>query len=148
MRKSWAVAGIGVLGIALAGCVPPGFACTTIGYSSTAFIELEEPRRGVQLELCDGEGCRPGPAMAATEIQPATTTPLPAARDTGVMSIIGDGVTGWTADFLGGQPTIGWRLLDASGVELAQGTADADWKRVGGTAQCGGPREAMITLSL
>lgn len=43
---------------------------------------------------------------------------------------------------------VGWRLLDASGVELAQGTADADWKRVGGTAQCGGPREAMITLSL
>lgn len=86
--------------------------------------------------------------MAATEIQPAPTTPLPAARDTGVMSIIGDGVTGWTADFLSGQPTIGWRLLDATGVELAQGKADADWKRVGGSAQCGGPREAMITLSL
>jgi hypothetical protein len=86
--------------------------------------------------------------MAVTEIRPATTAPLPPVEDTGVASIIGDGVTGWTADFLGGQPTIGWRLLDASGLQLAEGTADAEWERVGGSAQCGGPREAEITLSL
>lgn len=72
----------------------------------------------------------------------------PLGRDVaGVMSIVGDGVTGWTADFLGGQPTIGWRLLDASGAQLAEVTAAVNWERVGGSAQCGGPREARITLS-
>ena len=45
----------------LTGCVPPFFACSAIGYGSVAHVELDEPRPGLQLELCDGEDCTPGP---------------------------------------------------------------------------------------
>ena len=83
--------------------------------------------------------------MAPTEM-PARTTAEPVVEDTGVFSIVGDGVSGWSADFFGGQSTVGYRLTDSVGDLIAEGTIDVEWVRVGGTERCGGPREAEIQL--
>lgn len=131
--------------VVLTACVPPGFVCTTVGYSTVAQIVLAEPREGVSLELCDGESCEPGQPMMPEEIQPAGTSREPVV-DTGIMSIRGDGVTGWSADMLGGHPMLGYRVTDASGVVITEGSVEVEWVRVGGTEQCGGPREARIEL--
>ena len=84
--------------------------------------------------------------MAPSEEQPVRTTPEPVADDTGVLTLIGDGVSGWSADFVGGQSVVGYRLTNAVGEVVAEGTIDVDWVRIGGTERCGGPREAEITL--
>ena len=132
-------------GLSLTACVPPGFACSAVGYTSMAKIALAEPRSGVELELCDGPGCVPGPPIAPAGTQPARTTAEPVV-DTGVLTLVGDGVSGWSADFIGGQSVVGYRLTDTLGEVIAEGTVDVDWVRVGGTERCGGPRQAEIEL--
>jgi hypothetical protein len=153
-------AGVALLCAGLTACAPPGVACPAIGYFSSAQIVLSEPKSGVQLELCDGEGCVPGPPIApvdaplviATEL-PATSGDAPAVEpdetpieDTGVLAIAGNGLTGWNADFVGGQPVIGYRVIGADGAVIAEGAVEVEWVRVGGSAQCGGPREAKVEL--
>lgn len=132
-------------GLGLTACASPGFVCSAVGYPSVAKIALAEPRANVDLELCDGPGCVPGPPMVPVEMQPprATVEPL---VDTGVFSIVGDGLSGWSADFVGGQSVVGYRLTDTLGGVIAEGAVDVDWVRVGGTERCGGPREAEIEL--
>lgn len=132
--------------LGLTACVPPGFACSAVGYLSVAKIALAEPTAGVELELCDGAGCVPGPPMAPVEMQPARTTAEPIIEDTGVFTLVGDGVSGWSADFVGGQSVVGYRLTNTARGVVVEGTIDVDWVRVGGTERCGGPREADIEL--
>jgi hypothetical protein len=144
---------------ALTGCAPfGGFACTAVGYSTTAHITLAEPRSGIDLQLCDGAGCAPRPGMTAENppLEQATPSDLsgasaptpvpPAPMDTAAMSITGDSMTGWSAELLGGQPVLGYRLTDAAGAVVSEGEVEADWVRVGGSAECGGPREAKVQL--
>ena len=126
--------------VVLTGCVPPFFACTTIGYSSA--IELVEPRPGLQLELCDGEGCTPGPVESPIEMG-STETPI----STGGFDLTGDSANGWSADLLGGPPVLGHRLTDGDGAVVAEGFVEADWVRIDGTDQCGGNRLADIQLT-
>ncbi|MBB5641096.1 hypothetical protein [Cryobacterium roopkundense] len=111
-----------------------------------AKIALAEPKAGVALELCDGVGCVPGPPMAPVKLQPAGTTVEPIIEETGVFTLVGDGISGWRADFVGGQSMVGYRLTDTVGGVVAEGAIDVDWVRVGGTERCGGPREADIEL--
>lgn len=84
--------------------------------------------------------------MAPAEMQTVRTTAEPVVEDTGVFTLVGDGVSGWTADFVGGQSVVGYRLIDTVGGVIAEGSIDVDWVRVGGTERCGGPMEAEIEL--
>lgn len=84
--------------------------------------------------------------MAPAELQPPFTTAEPMVEDTGVFTLVGDGASGWSAHFVGGQPVVGYRLTDTVGGAIAEGAIDVDWVRVGGTERCGGPREAEIEL--
>lgn len=129
----------------LTGCAPPGFACSAVWYPVVAHVVLSEPRIGVKLELCTGEGCEPGLPMAFQETQSAYSSVEPMI-DPGFMSITGGGVTGWSADMLGAYPVLGYRLSDASGTTIAQGSVEVEWVRTGGTERCGGPREAHVEL--
>lgn len=89
---------------------------------------------------------RAGTADAPVETQPSRTTAEPMVEDTGVLTLVGDGVAGWSADFVGGQSVVGYQLTDTVGGVVAEGTVDVDWVRVGGTERCGGPRKAEIDL--
>lgn len=142
--------------VVLSGCIPPGFACTTIGYTSVAHVTLAEPRPGIELELCEGEGCEPGPVMTGEElpVRPATPSELadptaptaPSSVQAGPISLTGNSRTGWSAGFLAGYPVLGYRMIDSTGAVIAEGEVDVDWVRVGGSEQCGGPTEAKVEL--
>ncbi|GEM_PF-1591671 len=125
----------------LSGCIPFGFACPAIGYGSTAHIVLEGPRPGLRLDLCDGAGCTPGPVMEPVEIG-ATAAPV----DTGIHLVEGDSVSGWSASMFGGQPVLGYRITDSTGVIVAEGHVDVDWVRIDGDDRCGGNRVAEAVL--
>ena len=128
--------------VLLTGCVPPFFACTAIGYSSVAQIELLEPRPGLELALCEGEDCTPGPVEMPIEVG-STESPIP----TGVFELTGDSSNGWFAALNSGQPVVGYRLTGEDGSVVTEGSIEADWVRVDGTEQCGGNRVAEIQLS-
>jgi hypothetical protein len=135
-----------LMSLGLAGCVGFGTVCTTVGYLSVARISLSDPRTDISLELCDGQDCEPGAPLQPGGVEPAETSPPPVTVDTGVLSLSGDSLNGWRAEFVGGQSVVGYRLWDASGEIVSEGSVDVDWVRVGGTTQCGGPREAVIEL--
>lgn len=131
----------------LTACSPPfGTTCPAIGYFSVAHVTLSEPRPGVTLELCDGEECEPGPPLAPAGLQEIRTSAPPVNDDTGILKLSGNSQEGWSAEFIGGQPVIGYRLSAAFGEVITEGSVEVDWVRIGGTPQCGGPREARVTL--
>lgn len=123
------------------GCAPPFVACPAIGWGSVARITLADPRPGLTLELCDGQGCEPGPRMTPVEVG-ATEEPT----QTGVLSIKGNSSSGWSASVLGGESVLGYRLTDAAGAVIAEGEVDAGWVRIDGDERCGGNREARVLL--
>lgn len=43
--------------------------------------------------------------------------------------------------------TVEVTVLDAQGEVLAEREADLDWRRVGGTEECGGPAEATVVVN-
>jgi len=125
----------------LSGCVSFGFACPAIGYGSTAHIVLQDPRPGLRLELCDGEGCTPGTVMEPTEIG-ATAEPV----DTGIHLLEGDSASGWSAGMFAGQPVLGYRVTDSAGALVAEGQIAVEWVRIDGDDRCGGNRAAEVVL--
>lgn len=141
MRALRSIVALGAAVAVLTGCGPVGFACTAVGYISVARVMLTEPRPGLSLELCDGEGCTPGPAPGPAQIG-ATEGPL----ETGVVGLDGESDSGWSANLLGGQPVLGYRLTDATGTVVSEGYVDVEWVRIDGTEQCGGNREAHVVL--
>lgn len=126
----------------ISGCTLPVFACPAIGYSSIVSVTLEKPQPGLTLTLCDGEGCEPVGAQLSSggETEPGSST-------SGVMSISGDSENGWEAWMWAGKPVLGYRLSDSAGNEVASGFVDTTWVRVSGSEQCGGNRQAEVTLS-
>ncbi|CAH0178485.1 hypothetical protein [Microbacterium sp. Bi128] len=126
MRRS--VVGLALVGalLPLTGCVPPMVACTAIGYSSTLFLDLDTPTTGLTLELCDGEGCTPSPT---SDFEPTETA------------------TGWVVSPLfGAGDVVGYRVTDATGAVVREGSVRPDWKRVDGSDTCGGNTEARVAL--
>ena len=88
VRKVWEGVILVLSCLGLTACVPPGLACSAVGYTSVAKIAVVEPRAGVGRELCDGAGCVPGPPMAPVETQPSRTTAEPIVEDTGVFTLV------------------------------------------------------------
>ncbi|QCR20442.1 hypothetical protein C1N71_14150 [Agrococcus sp. SGAir0287] len=153
---------IGLAAMALAAtstasCSAP-LACPTVGYSSTLTVELAEPRDDIALELCVTEGCSPRarddlpadePIVVCETLDCVTATPTPdepARADDGIWMLEGDGVDGWSVTIMTGGEVVAYRLVASDGVVLDEGEVTPDWERVGGSEQCGGPREAEVVL--
>ena len=121
---------VGVGLAALTACSPfTDVNCPAIAYPSNATITLAHPQPGLTLEVCDGEGCIPGP--------PADP----------VQDMSGSSEVGWQVTFiLGGKPTMGYRLTDETGEVVDEGYVKVDWIRIDGSEQCGGTRQATIEL--
>ncbi|WP_334148390.1 hypothetical protein [Microbacterium sp.] len=127
--------------VVLSGCVPFGFACTTIGHGSVIHVTLAQPRPGLDVELCAGAGCIPGPPDQGVQLG---ATEVPAS--TGIFGLSGSSETGWTAS-IGAEPKpLRYTVLDATGAVVASGEADVAMMRIDGTEQCGGNMEGMIEL--
>ena len=120
-------------GAVLAGCTPT--ACPAIGWGRTLTVDLADgwpPATGRTVHLECAEPCEVLTAW------PDDTGEGPSAP-----------VLGTTATF---HPTSGSfdsvvaTVRDADGTELARLESALDWRRVGGTEECGGPGEATLTI--
>ena len=141
VRSSLSIAGLVAL-TALVGCTP---FCTAIGYSSIATVQLTEPRAGVMLQMCDGVDCEI-PNGSSGGASSSNESPGAVNLDRGIITVDGDSSGGWTAQFIGGEPVVGYRLTDAAGSVIDEGFIDVEWTRTGGSEQCGGPRETIIEI--
>lgn len=126
-----AVAGL-VTAIGLTGCVP--FACPAIGWSNTLTVLLDGDASAVdRVQLCTDAGCAP-----AEDVD--LSGPLGLIRVTEH-----DGDT-WTFSVDGLPESFTVRSLAADGTVLSDMEVTPEWVRVGGSARCGGPGEATVTV--
>ena len=102
----------------LTGCGPERV-CPPIGWSSTVVVELAP-------EWTDSEG-------ASVRVADRPAVP------------VADGSAEVWLD-MSSPSTVQVAVLDAQGEVLAEREADLDWRRVGGTAECGGPTEATVVV--
>lgn len=126
----------------LTGCAGIIDACPAIGYSSAVTITLENPRPGLTLEVCEGEGCTAGPPAEPRRV--GEERPV---DETSLTELVGSSANGWRATFiLGGEPVLGYRLVDGVGAVVGAGHVPIEWVRIDGSEQCGGNRHADLEL--
>ncbi|WP_427015748.1 hypothetical protein ACQCSX_13120 [Pseudarthrobacter sp. P1] len=104
-------------------------ACPAIGWIDGVDISLTgNAAKVASLTICDGAGCVPGGVSAS------------AAPTFGTGSVTRQSDTIWHYDVGMNNPEwITVQAADAAGAILAQKTFMLNWKRVGGSEQCGGP---------
>jgi hypothetical protein len=115
----------------LAGCAPP-VACSAVGYTDTLVVRVSGPGSDTAVvQVCQAATCSAVP----TAPTPDPSAPPTAARreDDGDWDVSGSFDT---------SRALTVRALDTTGTVLAETTTRPAWHRVGGTAQCGGPRKA------
>ena len=148
----WLALGTGaVLVAALAGCMPLGVVCPAIGYVSVIEVELTGDIAAVDsVQFCDGDGqCSaelpPDPTPRPTTLPMGTTLPMATSSPMTPPAYTGTRVDArrWTFTVIAGLPDGGTATAyRADGAAAGDATATLDWKRVGGSAQCGGPMKA------
>lgn len=111
------------------------FACPAIGWSNTLIVEVhEEDVAATMVEVCDERGCSSEPSPdGLTGFSPPQRTSEGWVFDLPDMSTPDDFIV---------------RALDAEGNVIREVTVAAEWKRTGGSDQCGGPGEARVRLVL
>ncbi|AYG02771.1 hypothetical protein D7I44_04045 [Gryllotalpicola protaetiae] len=137
MPRLAALTGVTVLAAALTACSGgPPQACSAIGWTNQVRVHVTGDTAGVDaVTFCAGATC-PVPAP------PPTLAPAPGARS--LTSHDGDV---WTISIDMTTPRTGHLgAFDASGAPLIDQRVMLAWKRVGGTAECGGPERAEVTL--
>lgn len=106
------------------------------GWSNTLTVQLDGDTSAVdQVQLCTDAGCAP-------------------AEDVDLLGPLGliratehDGDT-WTFSVEGLPDTFTVHALAADGTVFSDTEATPEWARIGGSAQCGGPGEATVTVQL
>ena len=143
-----------------AGCAGGGpVACRAIGWVNTVSVELTGDAGAVTtVEVCSDGVCSSGPLQLQSEEPMVVATLDP--HDLGVSSP--STVSPWTFS-VAREDERTWRIstdmatpdsltvraVSATGEVLAEQDADLTWRRVGGSAKCGGPGEAgPITLDI
>lgn len=108
---------------------PTPTACPAIGWIDTVDIALVGNAGQVaSLSICEGTGCNPGGTAAS------------AAPTYGTGSVTRLGPSRWRYEAGMANPaSITVQASDSAGKILAQQTFALNWKRVGGSDQCGGP---------
>lgn len=124
--------------LVLAGCDGGiGQACPAIAWGNGLTVELAggwPPEEARSVRVSCPEPCRPE-ALEGTPADPIRE---------GVAPLVGDRAT---VSFLMETPDeVAVAVLGPEGDVLAELTADLEWVRVGGSAGCGGPHEATVTV--
>jgi hypothetical protein len=143
------------ISIPVAGC---SNVCPAIGWVNTVTVELEgETSRVSILQLCEGAACSelaPGPAPSAlrsvmpSPFEPSATAPPPTGTPSPQRTMApfyGQQIDAdtWRFTVMMGSPDhVRVKAISDAGVVLIEEEARLEWKRVGGSAQCGGPSEA------
>ncbi len=119
--------------LGVTGCTP--FACPAIGWTNGLAVELEGDAAAVAgVQLCTDEGCAP------------TQEPDPA-HPLGLITLIEQDGRSWvfsTDMYSLDEVTV--RLTEADGTVIGETAFAPDWERVGGSARCGGPSVATVTV--
>ena len=126
--------GLALAGTALTGC-DTVTACPAIGYAHTLTVALAEgwpagTGRTVHLDC--------SPACGVEWLEDGTMSAQTSAPLAGTSASVPFSITP--------PDSVVVRVLDATGAELTRFGADPEWRRVGGTAECGGPSEATVTV--
>ena len=117
----------------LTGCVP--VACPAVAWTNTLTVQLDGDASGVnQIQLCTEAGCAPVGGEN-------TTGPL------GLVTVERQTSDAWTFSVDGVPDSFTVRTLAADGTVLSDTEVIPEWVRIGGSAQCGGPSEASVTVS-
>jgi hypothetical protein len=132
-----AALGCGVLlAASLAACTTPQ-ACTDVGWRNQLRVHVTGDAAAVDwVTFCDGATCAPP--------LPPTPRPTPDPID----STTRDGDV-WTVRIDMSTPGTGHLgAYDTAGALLVDQPVALHWTRVGGTAECGGPERAQVTLRI
>jgi hypothetical protein len=123
-----------LLEASLAACTTPR-ACTAVGWLNQVRVHVTGETAAVErVTFCDGATCVP----------PPPPTPAPDRLDTTTRE--GDV---WTINIDMSTPRTGHLgAYDAAGTLLVDQRVALAWKRVAGTAECGGPERAEVTLRI
>ncbi|RBY85760.1 hypothetical protein DQ241_15905 [Blastococcus sp. TF02A-30] len=113
---------LGAAALVLGGCAGGGpTVCSTIGWSNGLRVEVD-------------------PGLAAATVRAYCTGcdagPVPVADGAAVVHV-GMSTPG----------SVEVTVLDAAGSVLLETETEPDWRRVGGSAECGGPSEATVVVS-
>ena len=123
--------------LALTACDTGPTACPAIAWGNGLTVELAggwPPGEGRSVRVACPQPC--GPEFR--EDAP------PGPRHEGVAPLVGDRAT---VSFLMETPDeVHVAVLGPDGAVLAEVEADLEWVRVGGSAECGGPHEATVTV--
>jgi hypothetical protein len=125
----------GALLLVAAGCgdTAGGTVCPAIGYSDGLTVRLADgwpPGAGRSVTVTCDEPCGPGDLGGG-----------PRARSVSA-SVLGSEAT----LTISGQPASVIVTVVENGAVVARADADLDWRRVGGSAECGGPEAATATV--
>lgn len=126
---------VGVLAACAGGPGSTGqVACPAIGWSSSLAVEIEgDSSRVGQVRVCDEEGCWPDPDAAS--------------MGGPVIQVKGAG-SDWTFTLASAPDPIKVLVTSSTGTVLSETEVDPEWVRVGGSAECGGPQRAVVTVQV
>ncbi|MDR5699336.1 hypothetical protein [Agromyces aerolatus] len=128
--QGWVAAG-GLVLLGLSGCAFPPGVCPAIGYLSSLGVVVEGPAAAAvaELQVCSEQGCVTSAAESLSTAAPLYT-----------VSRLGEGR--WRVDLDLDLPrAVSIEVFDADGTSLASTDEQLDWRRIGGSAECGGPHE-------
>ncbi len=110
-------------------------ACPAVGYTHALIVTLDGDRAGsvADVQLCTDEGCEPNDD--ADPAHPGRLVVISSQHD-----------DSWTFTLASRPQQLTVRTLGADGTVLADTDVTPRWVRVGGSAECGGPNRATVTV--
>jgi hypothetical protein len=111
-----------------------GVVCPAIGWSNALTVELAEGWADVPGGSITLDCSSPCGAIDLDAHEPASELSVPLTGGAAVVQLLAtpDSVTA--------------TVLGSDGVVLGGTTAHLDWRRVGGSEECGGPMEAVVSI--
>lgn len=117
----------------------PEVLCSAVGWSDSLSVTLEGASSAVaDVKLCLAGDCYPGPREDVDASGFAATG----------LAQRGDANSAWVFSMFDTPDGMTVRTYDAQGSILTEEPIVPEWRRVGGSEECGGPRHADVAIDL